>query len=110
MICEQKCLLFFLRWGILFIDTKRAYAKCVFILKIKGAHMKKDVKVKKTNKKKEENNETYLKGVKEELKKVTWPSFKDIVKYTFATVMVILITAGFFSLLNLGLTLIEGVL
>ena len=63
---------------------------------------------KDTNKK--SNKESYLSGVKSELKKVSWPKFKDILKYTFATIIFCLILAGFFSILNLILSLIQGAL
>ena len=63
---------------------------------------------KDTNKK--SDKESYLSGVKSELKKVSWPKFKDILKYTFATIIFCLILAGFFSILNLILSLIKGVL
>ena len=63
---------------------------------------------KDTNKKSEK--ESYLSGVKSELKKVSWPKFKDILKYTFATIIFCLILAGFFSILNLILSLIKGAL
>lgn len=63
---------------------------------------------KDTNKK--NNKESYFSGVKAELKKVSWPKFKDILKYTFATIIFCLILAGFFSILNLILSLIKGVL
>lgn len=62
---------------------------------------------KKENKK---NNDSYLSGVKFELKKVNWPKFKDIIKYTLATVAFCLVLAGYFSLLNLILSLIKGAL
>ena len=39
---------------------------------------------KDTNKK--NNKESYFSGVKAELKKVSWPKFKDILKYTFETI------------------------
>ncbi|HCY44958.1 MAG TPA: preprotein translocase subunit SecE [Firmicutes bacterium] len=45
---------------------------------------------------------------KQELKKVSWPSIKDILKYTGATIVFVLILAGFFSLLNLGLSFVKG--
>ena len=63
---------------------------------------------KDTNKK--SNKESYLSGVKSELKKVSWPKFKYILKYTFATIIFCLILAGFFSILNLILSLIKGAL
>lgn len=63
---------------------------------------------KDTNKK--NIKESYFSGVKAELKKVNWPKFKDILKYTFATIIFCLILAGFFSILNLILSLIKGAL
>ena len=63
---------------------------------------------KDTNKK--SDKESYLSGVKSELKKVSWPKFKDILKYTFATIIFCLILAVFFSILNLILSLIKGAL
>ena len=63
---------------------------------------------KDTNKK--DIKESYFSGVKVELKKVNWPKFKDILKYTFATIIFWLILAGFFSILNLILSLIKGAL
>ena len=59
---------------------------------------------------KKSDKESYLSGVKSELKKVSWPKFKDILKYTFATIIFCLILAGFFSILNLILSLIKGAL
>ena len=59
---------------------------------------------------KKSNKESYLSGVKAELKKINWPKFKDILKYTFATIIFCLILAGFFSILNLILSLIKGAL
>ena len=63
---------------------------------------------KDTNKK--NIKESYFSGVKAELKKVNWPKFKDILKYTFATIIFCLILAGFFSILNLIISLIKGAL
>lgn len=64
----------------------------------------------KKDTKKKINKESYLSGVKAELKKINWPKFKDILKYTFATIIFCLILAGFFSILNLILSLIKGAL
>lgn len=64
----------------------------------------------KKDTKKNSNKESYLSGVKSELKKVSWPKFKDILKYTFATIIFCLILAGFFSILDLILSLIKGAL
>lgn len=59
-------------------------------------------KVKKTN------QESYLKGVKKEMKLVKWPSAKDVVKNTIATVIMIVFVVGFFLLLTMGLAAITG--
>ena len=52
-------------------------------------------------KEKKEKKESKISLTKQELKKVSWPSIKDILKYTGATIVFVLILAGFFSLLNL---------
>lgn len=62
------------------------------------------------NAKKEKNKDSYFRGVKSELKKVSWPKFKDVIKYSAATIVLCLIMAGWFSLLNLALSYIKGVL
>ena len=61
-------------------------------------------------KEKKEKKESKISLTKQELKKVSWPKFKDILKYTFATIIFCLILAGFFSILNLILSLIKGAL
>lgn len=55
-------------------------------------------KTKKTKK------ESYIKGVKSEMKKVSWPNKKEVLKYTIATVVFIAVVVAFFLLLNLILT------
>lgn len=52
--------------------------------------------------------ESYLKGVKKEMKLVKWPTFKEVIKYTVATVIMCLVVCGFFLLLNLLLSLVKG--
>ena len=52
--------------------------------------------------------ESYLKGVKKEMKLVKWPTFKEVSKYTIATVIMCLVVCGFFLLLNLLLSLVKG--
>lgn len=52
--------------------------------------------------------ESYLKGVKKEMKLVKWPTFKEVIKYTIATVIMCLVVCGFFLLLNLLLSLVKG--
>ena len=67
---------------------------------------------KKSKNKKSKNTKTkkgYLKAVKTEMSKVVWPKRKEVIKYTIATVVFIIIFVGFFLLLNLGLSVIKGV-
>jgi len=53
----------------------------------------------------------YLKGVKAELKKVTWPTKKDTVKFTIIVLVVCAIFALFFWLVDTGcLVVLEKVL
>ena len=56
--------------------------------------MAKEKKVKKDKVKKE----TFLKNVKAEMKKVHFASAKETLKYTLATLFLILFTVGFFML------------
>lgn len=59
--------------------------------------------------KKKKKKNSYLKGVKSEMKKVSWPTKKEVLKYTIATLVFIAIVVAFFLLLNLLLTLIVEV-
>lgn len=70
--------------------------------------MAKEEKTKKVKTTKQ-TKESFASNVKQELKKVTWPSAKDIIKYTLATLVFCLLLAGFFSLLSLILSIIKGV-
>lgn len=65
-------------------------------------------KVKKT-KKKENKKVGKIAGIRMELKKVTWPSKKDIVKYSIATLIFCFVVMAFFQVLDLGLSVIKGV-
>lgn len=64
---------------------------------------------KKKNVQKSKKKESLLKGVRLELKKVTWPSKKDIIKYSVATLVFCIVIMLFFQLLNLGLSVVKGV-
>lgn len=72
----------------------------------------KEVKKVKNNTKKKKNTkvkgETYLESVASELKKVKWPSKKEVLKYTFATIMFVLVLVGFFILMSLVMSVIRG--
>ena len=73
---------------------------------------KKTKLAKKTNDKKQKEKkvkkESYVKGIKKELKLVKWPDAKEIVKYTIATIVFCIILVAFFELLNVILAYIKG--
>ena len=60
-------------------------------------------------KKKKVKNEGTWKGLKQELKKVTWPNKKDVFKYSMATLVFCFVVMLFFQLLDLGLSVVKGV-
>lgn len=74
----------------------------------KKATKKVTVKNTKKTKKTTAKKQGYLKQVKSEMKKVSWPEKKDVAKYTIATLAFCLIVCGFFQLLNLVLSFIKG--
>ncbi len=49
-----------------------------------------------------------LKNVKMEMKKVTWPNKKEVLKYSVATLVFCIVVMIFFQVLNLGLSVIKG--
>ncbi len=55
---------------------------------------------------KKEKKENFFKQVRKEMKMVTWPSKKSVVKYSFATILMILAMTAFF----IGVTLIFDLL
>ncbi len=59
-------------------------------------------------KKQKKNKEGFFKGIKQELKKVTWPSKKDILKYSVATLVFCIVLMAFFQVLDLLLSVIKG--
>lgn len=67
----------------------------------------KKAKIKKDNKPKVKK-ENYFKGVIKEMKLVKWPTPKEALKYTIATLALCVIICGFFLLLNLLLSIIKG--
>jgi len=65
---------------------------------------KKEKTIKKVEKKVKKNKvqkENYFASISSELKKVKWPSKKEVLKYTFATIMFVLVLVGFFILMSL---------
>ncbi len=63
------------------------------------AKKKKEKKIKKPG---------YLKQVKMEMKQVVFPTRKETIKYTFATILIVILMIGFFELVSLGLSIIKG--
>jgi len=59
-------------------------------------------KTKKTSKK------SFLKEVKAEMKKVKWPTKKEMIKYSITTLIFILLFAGFFYLIDVLFALLKG--
>jgi len=63
--------------------------------------VKKTKNIKKKTKTTKVKGETYFEGVASELKKVKWPSKKEVFKYTMATIIFVLLLVGFFILMSL---------
>lgn len=49
----------------------------------------------------------FLVGVKGEIKKIKWTDKKDLIKYSIATVSVVIIFSAFFGLLDFVLTSVK---
>lgn len=63
----------------------------------------------KNKKRKEEKNKKGLfHNIRVEMKKVKWPSAKEILKYTIATIAFCVVIALFFQLLNVLVSLVKG--
>ena len=52
--------------------------------------------------------QSFLKQVKSEMKKVKWPTKKEMVKYSITTLVFILLFAGFFYLIDVLFALLKG--
>ena len=70
--------------------------------------MAKVSKKKKEQSKSKVKKESYLKSVVKELKLVKWPTWKEVLKNTIATIVLVVIIVGFFLLLNLLLSVVKG--
>lgn len=66
--------------------------------------MSKETKKSKNTKK----QESFIKGVKKEIKLLKWPSKKEVLKYTISTLVFCVIVALFFVLLTYLLSLVVG--
>ncbi|MBO4600989.1 MAG: preprotein translocase subunit SecE [Bacilli bacterium] len=58
----------------------------------------------KKESKKSAKKSNYFKEVKKEMSKVKWPERKDVVKYTVATIVLVIIIVCFFILLTMGMS------
>lgn len=68
--------------------------------------MAKELKKKEKNKK--VKKEKFSVGLKKEMKMVKWPSFKELVKYTIATIIFCIIFVAFFELLSILMAYVKG--
>ncbi len=78
----------------------------------KNKENKKEKKVKEKTKKENKNKEGFFKQISNEMKLVTWPSRKNVVKYSLASVLMVAFMAGFFlgisALFDLLYALVQG--
>jgi len=80
-------------------------AKTVLLGKEKEQKLKEQKKIAQIkNKKKRKSIVRYFKDIYVEMKKVTWPTSKDLLNYTVAVVVFILIMAIVTGAFDLGLT------
>lgn len=74
--------------------------------------IKKETKGSKKNNKSKTNNKkgiiNFFKEVRKEIKKVKWPSRKDMVKYSFATISFIIFFALFFYAIEIVIALLKA--
>ena len=56
------------------------------------------------HKKKRKKVSAFLREARSDIKKITWPSFKSVVKNTGMVIVVMIIGAAVISLVDLGLT------
>ena len=76
--------------------------------------VKKDKKVKKAEKKEKKSNgkESYFSLVRKEMRQVTWPTRKNVIKYSIVTIIMVLLLALFFigisALFSLLYNLVQG--
>lgn len=61
-------------------------------------------------KKKKEKKESFLTKVRKEMKKVRWPKKKEMVKYSFAVLLCIIVLSLFFVASDLLITAVRTVI
>lgn len=67
------------------------------------------VEKKEAKKEREDKKEGFFKVTMRELRKVSWPSFGEVIKYSLAVIIFCLIFVGFFELVQLLATYIKWV-
>jgi len=78
-------------------------AKTVLLGKDKEKQLKEQKKIaKQKNKKQRKSLGRKIKDVIAELKKVTWPEKKDLIRYSAAVLVVVVIMAAVIGLIDLG--------
>ena len=70
---------------------------------------RKEAEKKNTKKIEKAQKESFFKGVRGEIKKVKWPSKKDMIKYSIATILLILFFAIFFYIIDVIMALLKAV-
>ena len=70
--------------------------------------IKKDTSKKETKKK--EKKESLFKQIKKEMSKVHFPTRKDMVKYSIATIVFVLFFAGYFYLIEIVMAFIKSLI
>ena len=79
-------------------------AKQVLLGKDKEKQLKEQQRIaKKKNRKKRRNPIRFFKDIWQELRKVTWPSKKDLISYSLAVIAFVLIMAVVVGLIDFGL-------
>lgn len=76
---------------------------------IKEKTKKEDKKAVKKEKKQKEKKEGFFRKMYKELKKVSWPSAWEVLKYSFAVILFCLIFVGFFKLVELLAAFLKSV-
>ena len=52
--------------------------------------------------------ESYFSKLRKELKQVKWPTFKEVFKYSIATIVFVIFICLFFIVLNLIMSFVKG--
>ncbi len=63
---------------------------------------------KETKKSAKTKNGNFFSNVRKEMALVSWPTRKNVFKYTVTTVLFMLVVSGFFLILNLLMSIVKG--